>query len=586
MLLPRPTADLSPRLSTDWTVFKTAVPPGPRSVAAMFLTALLVACNPKAGSPTEPSSSQNQAQVATQTESSSACEKQLRQELLSHDFKFQAAAGFDESVTTANQILKAVDSDRYLLNQVRGQTTALSLLSLHQGPQQESSATATVSVATPNSDVLFNLDLSVTNLLPDSRLEVSQSFQIDARCRQKLTKTATARLEKTSELHYRNATQILYNSGESAHDEVNFSIQTGQKLANLAPKSNDLDGFAANSVSFDPGFGLDEVLVLPQPKVDLQKFGLALHLEHFEVTASQKGKPVLTLHFFRDRNARVKYSENGVSTQWEVPVSVWSQQTLLGTGNLNQNVQVNWPDKYLQQNNRIHLHLAEGGLYEHFSAYWIKAPESPITEQRTDFQLVENSFAQMAGPVAAEDLESNSTIQVDLPEIRTLAEQIRASAPANRQQQAQGILDYLSKHYKFDSDMIKNNIIRPLTTQEAFNRGQGVCQHYSVLFTALARALQIPTRIVVGYLLSTDEPAAGAHAWVEAQLEPGVWKVIEPQNPNSLKQMDIRRYLPVSRADNLENKDLIQPQMGLALMKFIAELSPGAVQKIATQSSP
>ncbi|MGZ3809349.1 MAG: transglutaminase-like domain-containing protein, partial [Bacteriovorax sp.] len=115
------------------------------------------------------------------------------------------------------------------------------------------------------------------------------------------------------------------------------------------------------------------------------------------------------------------------------------------------------------------------------------------------------------------------------------------------------ILDYLSTHYTYDYEMVKNNNIRPLTTEEAFSRGKGVCQHYAVIFTTIARALKIPTRIVMGYLLGNG--SAGSHAWVEAEVLPGVWRVIEPQSQNGLTQTHTRFYFPTARAKFLENKN-------------------------------
>jgi transglutaminase-like putative cysteine protease len=43
-------------------------------------------------------------------------------------------------------------------------------------------------------------------------------------------------------------------------------------------------------------------------------------------------------------------------------------------------------------------------------------------------------------------------------------------------------------------------------------RGKGVCQHYdyAVIFTAVARALKIPTRINAGYLMT--DGYSGVHA--------------------------------------------------------------------------
>jgi len=111
----------------------------------------------------------------------------------------------------------------------------------------------------------------------------------------------------------------------------------------------------------------------------------------------------------------------------------------------------------------------------------------------------------------------------------------------------------LAQKYAFDDDMVSNNVVRPLTTQEALARGKGVCQHYAVIFTAIARALKIPTRIIYGYHL--DDSLASGHAWVETSTVDGFWQVVEPQLEDGLTSTYTRFYFPLGRAFPLEDKN-------------------------------
>jgi transglutaminase-like putative cysteine protease len=68
-----------------------------------------------------------------------------------------------------------------------------------------------------------------------------------------------------------------------------------------------------------------------------------------------------------------------------------------------------------------------------------------------------------------------------------------------------------------------------------FNRKKGYCEHYAAAFGTLARALDIPSRIVIGYQGGSYNALSDfwkvsqrdAHAWVEVGLN-GAWKRVDP----------------------------------------------------------
>jgi transglutaminase/protease-like cytokinesis protein 3 len=165
--------------------------------------------------------------------------------------------------------------------------------------------------------------------------------------------------------------------------------------------------------------------------------------------------------------------------------------------------------------------------------------------------LLENETASYHDSAKPADLISNETIQTHLPQIQSIASRILTQT-SDRREQLRLILSTLKSNYRYDDEMIKNNVIRKLTTTEALARGQGVCQHYAVLFTAIARALKIPTRIVLGLSLINGRPSG--HAWVESEVQLNQWQVIEPQNERGLETTQTRFYFPTSRALILEDK--------------------------------
>jgi hypothetical protein len=54
----------------------------------------------------------------------------------------------------------------------------------------------------------------------------------------------------------------------------------------------------------------------------------------------------------------------------------------------------------------------------------------------------------------------------------------------------------------------------------------------------------------------------------------GVWRVIEPQSPESLKNIDTRFYLPVTRARFLEDKNVKTVNLSLELLALRMAFRP------------
>ena len=200
--------------------------------------------------------------------------------------------------------------------------------------------------------------------------------------------------------------------------------------------------------------------------------------------------------------------------------------------------------------------------YDHIRAYF-DVNELPIQDGQNKFNLHEKTQPIVAGDVTPEDLASNDTIQTQLPKIQAVKRAILKIAPRDRSKQVTLILKYLKKHYAPDHEMETRNTIRPLTTAEALERGKGVCQHYSVIFTAIARSLKIPSRIVVGFFMTDDGPVADA--WVEAEVTRGFWQVLEPQNPNALTETQTRYYFPLMRGTMFEDKSSSSENLNVVL---------------------
>ncbi len=72
-----------------------------------------------------------------------------------------------------------------------------------------------------------------------------------------------------------------------------------------------------------------------------------------------------------------------------------------------------------------------------------------------------------------------------------------------------------------------------------FERKAGHCEYFASSLALMTRSIGIPARVITGYIVSDFNDVTGqfvvresnAHAWVEAQIAPGVWKTFDGTPP-------------------------------------------------------
>lgn len=143
----------------------------------------------------------------------------------------------------------------------------------------------------------------------------------------------------------------------------------------------------------------------------------------------------------------------------------------------------------------------------------IAKPDSPW---ETEFCLLPTTFIQsddreLVAYAAA--IPKNDTLQLiqDLKEAAT---------------------DRLNGSYRF--------VGKPLSAAEAFRLKEGACQETSFLMAALARARQIPARIVHGLMYDQETSQFIPHAWVELYVETNAFSGWYPCDPNFPHSVDAR----------------------------------------------
>ncbi len=526
------------------------------------------------------------------TESQSGCEYQLRQKMLERTFVMQPVAGLENEIALANGVKNQLRNTSYRFSEKVDQVTSVGV-----GYSSSSESTGSgisigkqsmsygLSIADPDSAFPFKLNLSFEMEDGVRNYSISQSYNVDSECQLKLVKSSLVSTESVGVKHYKMKTVDRYVD-QVKENSYDFSVPAGGWLAGFkldetidTSRITDMESLFSiiKIYYYSPYYGLMEMKMEKTPDQVVNKFGLDLMLKSSKWHILVEGKLFLTTASGQDSEKKISNSltVGSPDVSWEVPQTIWSAIRLGSGKEVLQNNRVNLPEGYLAAHDVIQLKDVQALDYEHLGAYW------QVVSQKNEngnfiYVLKENSSGTIRNSEFVSnsmDLIGNDTVQTDLPEIQKIANNIKIQVYGNLSK-AQLILKYLKENYKYDYDMVNDDTIRPLTTREALDRKKGVCQHYAVLFAAIARAAGVPTRIIGGYYL--QDKSIGMHAWNEIEIEPGVWKVVEPQRTGFLTAGDLRHYIPLIRAYYFEDKrvSLLDAYRTTSLRKTVVEPAP------------
>ncbi len=144
-----------------------------------------------------------------------------------------------------------------------------------------------------------------------------------------------------------------------------------------------------------------------------------------------------------------------------------------------------------------------------------------------------------------EFLEPSPKVESDHSGIKGKARQLTEGLGSGREK-AQALYAFVIEHLRYDAGSPHRNT----GALAALRHGEGVCEEYASLFTALCRAAGIPARVVNGY---TDPAGTGdvfrldegeslslrgyRHAWAEFYLEDEGWLFADPAFEQSSSQL-------------------------------------------------
>ncbi|KMP10980.1 hypothetical protein UZ36_05935 [Candidatus Nitromaritima sp. SCGC AAA799-C22] len=125
-------------------------------------------------------------------------------------------------------------------------------------------------------------------------------------------------------------------------------------------------------------------------------------------------------------------------------------------------------------------------------------------------------------PVKASDrvrlLGDSPSVQVNHPQIRALSRLL-----SEGQTDSWRVARIINR-WVFDN--MEKALVDTVTAVDALRERRGECQSHTYLFTALARAAGIPTKVVNGLVYSEDYGGFLYHAWPEVYV--GQWRALDP----------------------------------------------------------
>ncbi|MBC7740859.1 MAG: transglutaminase domain-containing protein [Bdellovibrionaceae bacterium] len=290
------------------------------------------------------------------------------------------------------------------------------------------------------------------------------------------------------------------------------------------------------------------------------------------------------------RASKFTFSRFGTGDEsWNVDASAFNQ-TLLTRGNSQtaRSFKIGKELDELSSPLQVHFHLSRQLDYPSFDSYW------KIDSQSNDKNAVDSlkfNYQLTSQPSTGKDqlsdslitkitdqknnpfLQETANVQISNPQVQAMIAELKRNKSLNRLQMARLVGKLVTETITYDYDSVNGGTVHALTTAEVLERKTGVCQHFANLFTALARGVGIPTRLVTGYYLSAA--GAGGHAWNEIEVRKNVWMPVEPQHADL--NLNPTHYLPLlygGYMETMDDKDLLPDGIKM-MIEFEAEAQPG-----------
>ncbi|MCB9844431.1 MAG: DUF3488 domain-containing protein [Phycisphaeraceae bacterium] len=122
---------------------------------------------------------------------------------------------------------------------------------------------------------------------------------------------------------------------------------------------------------------------------------------------------------------------------------------------------------------------------------------------------------------------------------------------------ARSIENHLRSDYTYTLRMASPPIDQDPIEWFLFRRRQGHCEYFASAMVAMCRSVGINARMVTGYVAAEWNESSmhyivresNAHAWVEVEVKPGVWRTYDPTPPGDLRDFHLPRNSIMARIE-------------------------------------
>ncbi len=265
-----------------------------------------------------------------------------------------------------------------------------------------------------------------------------------------------------------------------------------------------------------------------------------------------------------------EHCEDFYVEEWYVNEHLWEQTQIYSLLLTNNKYQIdNLHLKQYFKNIQAHITSSNEFAYQNFSAYWNIIDKQSLSNNSntTEYKYIlepklysafnstldkstDNLITDKQLISSNKYLQESFFVQISVDPVQKLIAHLKTKSNiTNRLIMAKRILKLVNQTIKYDHKIINNDIVK---TVDIISSKKGVCHHFANLFTALARGVGIPTRMVSGYAIGLNGNV-GRHAWNEIEVTNGLWRPIEPQS--SSLRFHTYQYFPTAYGDNYENED-------------------------------
>ncbi len=404
-----------------------------RILLSVFLTVSVVACLPnKNGENSTPASETKLSSLDTEA---ATCEAQLRQGMLAKIYQFYPVAELSKEISLANQNIKTkTDQVSYSVNQQKEQVSGVGVEFFKIKEKTRLNIDYKISLAPEESNGLFTFTVAVKSILPTENDTLTQEYLVNHSCQLQLSQTINEKLVKAGGSKIDYSQVIIYLDGGKEVKNNSFNLASQEILVDFLTDTDDIRHLPQSAVSFLEGIGLVQTSIHKEDSAKkAHEFGLDLFLNAYLIDFSSQGKNLFQVYYGIDDGAQIKLTSIAKTKNWNVPQSVWTGQNLGSSKDINKSVQSLLPKDYLLRHNSIQILTKQLPSYDHFAAYWSVASSLPNEKPGlTVFNLIENSNPIISGTTSPLDLESNDTIQTELPAVQTIVKGIVAQVDLSR----------------------------------------------------------------------------------------------------------------------------------------------------------